>query len=220
MGKRHNQSSKKSIEAAAGRKKSSPNRSSSGKKHGRSRGTFACDNADYDSPSKEHEDLQYLLIEPSGKSTKRIENPDIDALLNTAKELLRGNQPREAIEVLQRAREKGFCYEADYLLGVCFLITEQYPNAITLFRNLLKVGKKPKKNMFLLLSVCHKKLEDYANTERIVIPGLFSFRNACRNIPSSTKRTSTAANCLISSKSTGKPKATSKLQFSFTQNAR
>lgn len=37
IAKRHNQSSKKSIDGA--KKKSSPNRSSSGKKHGQSRGT-------------------------------------------------------------------------------------------------------------------------------------------------------------------------------------
>jgi hypothetical protein len=27
--------------------------------------------SDYDSPSKDHEDFHHLLVEPSGKSTKR-----------------------------------------------------------------------------------------------------------------------------------------------------
>lgn len=81
---------------------------------------------------------------------------------------MKGNQPIEAIEVLEKAAKKQDAYEVNYLLGVCYIITEQYANSIAIFKNLLKFEKKPKKNIYLLLSVCYKKMEDFVNTEKIV----------------------------------------------------
>jgi hypothetical protein len=42
-----------------------------------------------------------------------------------------------------------------------------YEQAIDIFEKLLQ--KKTRKNIFLLLSVCYKKIEDYRETEKIVI---------------------------------------------------
>lgn len=47
----------------------------------------------------------------------------------------------------------------NYLLGVCLLISGSYEQAINLFDALLE--KKTRKNIFLLLSVCYKKIEDF-----------------------------------------------------------
>lgn len=59
-----------------------------------------------------------------------------------------------------------------YLLGVCFLINGSYEQALNLFDSLLE--KKTRKNIFLLLSVCYKKIEEYQETENIVNLPLFS----------------------------------------------
>lgn len=55
----------------------------------------------------------------------------------------------------------------NYLLGVCYLIKGSYDQAINIFDTLLE--RKARKNIYLLLSVCYKKMEDYDETEKIVI---------------------------------------------------
>lgn len=47
-------------------------------------------------------------------------------------------------------------YDINYLLGVCHLLNGEYNEAIGIFDFLL--SKKPKKNIYLLLSVCYKKI--------------------------------------------------------------
>jgi hypothetical protein len=85
--------------------------------------------------------------------------------------------------VLEKASKKQEVYEVEYWLGICFLITEQYNNAIVIFKNLMKVGKKPKKNIFLLLSVCYKKVEDYENCEKIVINSFIQLNLCLQKYP-------------------------------------
>ena len=50
----------------------------------------------------------------------------------------------------------------NYLLGVCYLIKGSYDQAINIFDTLLE--RKARKNIYLLLSVCYKKMEDYEET--------------------------------------------------------
>ena len=50
-------------------------------------------------------------------------------------------------------------YEVNYFLGMCYLVNEQFGDALAIFKQQLL--NHPKKNLFLLLAVCYKKLEDF-----------------------------------------------------------
>lgn len=54
-----------------------------------------------------------------------------------------------------------------YLLGICYIFTGSYEQAINLFDGLLRA--KPRKNIYLLLSVCYKKTEEFVKTEAVVL---------------------------------------------------
>ncbi len=49
---------------------------------------------------------------------------------------------------------------------MCYVIIDDYQHALEIYKGLL--ARKPKKNVYILLSVCYKKLEEYQNTEKIV----------------------------------------------------
>jgi cytochrome c-type biogenesis protein CcmH/NrfG len=53
-----------------------------------------------------------------------------------------------------------------YLLGICYIFNSNYEEAIAIFEDMLR--SKPKKNIYLLLSVCFKKTEKFEQTEDIV----------------------------------------------------
>ena len=67
------------------------------------------------------------------------------------------NNLNDAIEILKAALDKEQSnYDLNYLLGVCHLLNSSYEQAINIFDVLL--AKKPRKNIYLLLSVCYKKM--------------------------------------------------------------
>lgn len=49
--------------------------------------------------------------------------------------------------------------DLQYLLGICFIFNNQYEEAITVLEEMMR--SKPKKNIYLLLSVCYKKCERF-----------------------------------------------------------
>lgn len=101
---------------------------------------------------------------PKNKKTGCI----IEATIDRVYEELTKNNLHDAIEILKGTLEKeSNNYDLNYLLGVCHLLNGSYEQAINIFDMLL--AKKPRKNIYLLLSVCYKKMEDYEETEKIVI---------------------------------------------------
>ena len=116
--------------------------------------------------------------------------------MNAVKDRLKKNKASEAIHLLVEARNKDQNnYDINYLLGVCYLVNGQYPNGVAAFKHLL-TNSKPKKDVYLMLSVCFKKLEDYASAEGIVYTFLFSSTHASKSTPSTTRPTSTGVNCM------------------------
>lgn len=111
-------------------------------------------NRDYDSPSKDHEELDLILGErPKNKKSSNLAEIVIDKVY----ERLSKNKLLESISILQEAlNSEPHNYDLNYLLGVCHLMSGSYEQAIDIFDQLLQ--KKPRKNIFLLLSVCYKKI--------------------------------------------------------------
>ena len=56
-------------------------------------------------------------------------------------------------------REHPNNFDLNYLLGICHLISSSFEQAIGVFDNLLKT--QPRKNIYLLLSVCYKKIDNF-----------------------------------------------------------
>ena len=69
---------------------------------------------------------------------------------------LKNNHLVDAINVLEEALEVERNHvDLQYLLGICHIFNSSYDYAIIIFEDMMRV--KPKKNTYLLLSVCYKK---------------------------------------------------------------
>ena len=76
-------------------------------------------------------------------------------------EHLKNNRLVDAIDALRSALEVEHNHtDLQYLLGICYIFNGSYDFAIGIFEDMMR--SKPKKNTFLLLSVCYKKTEKYA----------------------------------------------------------
>ena len=115
-------------------------------------------NLEYDSPSKDHDDMDYFIIAKSQKNTKRDKKngAEVEALLDAIKDKLKKNKITEAITMLEETKIKDSS-DINYLKGVCYLVTGQYHAGILTFKSLLS-SPKPKKDIYLMLSVCYKKI--------------------------------------------------------------
>ena len=90
-------------------------------------------------------------------------NSLIDNTIQSVNEHLKANRLSEAISVLNETlRIEPNNFDLIYLLGICYIFNASYEQAINIFQNMLK--GKPKKNIYLLLSVCYKKTEKYRET--------------------------------------------------------
>lgn len=132
-------------------------------------------NKEYDSPSRENEELDFILAErPKNKKT----GSSIETSIDKVYEELARNNLAAAIEILEGAlKSEQNNYDLNYLLGVCHLLNGSYDQAINVFDMLL--CRKPRKNIYLLLSACYKKMEDYEETENIVL----AFANIVERVP-------------------------------------
>ena len=105
-----------------------------------------------------------MAEKPKNKKNGSLAELTIDKVY----EKLKKNKLEDSINILQEALNvEPNNYDMNYLLGVCLLISGSFEQAINLFDALLE--KKTRKNIFLLLSVCYKKIEDFRETEHIVI---------------------------------------------------
>lgn len=132
--------------------------------------------------------MDYFIIAKSQKNTKRDKknSAEVEALLEVVKEKLKKNKIAESIAILEDTKVKDN-YDINYLKGVCYLVSGQYHNGAAIFKSLIN-SPKPKKDIYLMLSVCFKKLEDYENTEAIVSSWLFSLIPAFKNFQSTMRR--------------------------------
>jgi uncharacterized protein HemY len=102
-----------------------------------------------------------------GVQKKAKGNSFIESTIEKVNEFLRVNQLRDAIGVLEQALEKEQNHtDLQYLLGICHIFNISYDEAIYIFEEMMRT--KPKKNTYLLLSVCYKKTERLEETEAIV----------------------------------------------------
>lgn len=80
---------------------------------------------------------------------------------------LKENKLNEAIYTLKEALQKEPDHlDLQYLLGISYIFNAEYELAIDILGRMM--SHKPKKNFYLLLSVCYKKTERFAETEEIV----------------------------------------------------
>lgn len=108
---------------------------------------------DYDSPSKEHEEIDFIF---KGAQKKMRGNSVVESAIQSVNEHLKANRLADAIGVLKEAlRVESGNFDLIYLLGICHIFNAAYEEAIAIFEAMLK--GKPKKNIYLLLSVCYKK---------------------------------------------------------------
>lgn len=116
---------------------------------------------EYDSPSKEHDDMDYFIIARSQKNTKRDKKNgvEVETFLEAVKEKLKKNRISEAIVMLEETKIKDN-YDINYLKGVCYLVNGEYEKGALTFRPLIS-HLKSKKDVYLMLSVCFKKLGDF-----------------------------------------------------------
>lgn len=120
-------------------------------------------NKEYDSPSKEHEEIDFIF-----QARKKMKgNSAIQSTIEKVEDFLKMNRLDEAIDLLLEAKKlEPNNYDLLYLLGICYIFNNSYEQAITIFQNLLQA--KPRKNIYLLLSVCYKRTDQLFNTENIV----------------------------------------------------
>lgn len=112
---------------------------------------------EYDSPSKEHEEIDFIF---KGAQKKMRGNSVVENAIHSVNEHLKGNRLSEAIAVLNDAlRIEPNNFDLVYLLGICYIFNAAYEEAIAIFEAMLR--SKPKKNIYLLLSVCYKKTEKF-----------------------------------------------------------
>lgn len=102
--------------------------------------------------------MDYFIIAKSQKNTKRDKKngAEVEALLDAIKDKLKKNKITEAITMLEETKIKDSS-DINYLKGVCYLVTGQYHAGILTFKSLLS-SPKPKKDIYLMLSVCYKKI--------------------------------------------------------------
>lgn len=135
-------------------------------------------------------------------------NSVVENAIQSVNEHLKGNRLGEAIEVLSAAlRAEPNNLDLVYLLGICYIFNAAYEDAIAIFEGMLR--GKPKKNIYLLLSVCYKKTERFEQTEQIVTRLPRSFSSASTASPNTTRPTSTAASSTSNSRTTSQRWATS-----------
>lgn len=90
-------------------------------------------------------------------------NSLIENTIQSVNEHLKANRLAEAINVLtETLRVEPNNFDLIYLLGICYIFNASYEQAIHIFEGMLK--GKPKKNIYLLLSVCYKKTEKFELT--------------------------------------------------------
>jgi uncharacterized protein HemY len=96
-----------------------------------------------------------------GKHTKKQKgNSYVDEAIEKVNENLKKNELDEAVRTLKiTLREHPNNFDLNYLLGICHLISSSFEQAIGVFDNLLKT--QPRKNIYLLLSVCYKKIDNF-----------------------------------------------------------
>lgn len=129
---------------------------------------------------------------------------NVETTIERVNEHLRGNRLSEAITVLTEALQvEQQNYDLIYLLGICYIFDSNYEEAISIFEDMLRA--RPKKNIYLLLSVCYKKTERYEQTESIVTLVTFSSSSASPGSPNTTRPTSTAGNSTSNSNSSNLP---------------
>lgn len=150
-------------------------------------------NREYDSPSKEHEDIDFLI---KGAQKKVKGSSVVEQVIAEVNEHLKANRLREAIAALGEGLEsEPHNQDLVYLLGICHIFNGAYPEATAIFEDMVR--GRAKKNIYLLLSVCYKKADRLRDTELIVLPLLFSCKTALGTSPSTTRPISTEENCTL-----------------------
>lgn len=122
----------------------------------------------YYTPSKENDDIQYLVHPRFNKKfSSKKEEEGIRPFVEAAKKLVARGLISEASKVL----ETGLLINSksstiNYFLAMCYLMSDDYANAIRLFKEQLVAH--PKKNLYILLAVCYKKLNEYESALELV----------------------------------------------------
>ncbi len=81
-------------------------------------------NREYDSPSKDHEEIDFIV---KGVQKKVKGNSHVESIIEKVNDNLKANKLNEAINVLKEALEAEYSnLDLQYLLGICYIFNGEY----------------------------------------------------------------------------------------------